>query len=379
VSEGPGPRLLIVANVSWFLVSHRLPVAVAAREAGYDVHVAAAPDETSAAIEAAGLTFHPIPLRRGAAGLAADLGTLRALAALYRRLRPALVLHVTMKPVVFGGVAARLAGVPHVIGAVAGMGSMFLAAGPAARARVSLVRRLLRFGAAVPGRWFIFQNDADLAEFAAQGIARPDRAVLIRGSGVDLRRFVPAPEPTGPPVVVLPARMLRDKGVVEFVEAARRLHARGVAARCALVGGADPDNPSAIPPAQLEAWQAEGAVEWWGHRTDMPVVHAQSHVTCLPSYREGMPKALLEAAACGRPIVTTDVPGCRDCVEPGVSGLLVPARDPAALADALEALLGDPARRAAMGRAARARAEREFGIESVVAATLDLFRRCLAA
>jgi glycosyltransferase involved in cell wall biosynthesis len=371
--------VLIVANVSWFVVSHRLPIAIGARDAGYDVHVAASPDETTRAFADARIPFHPIPLQRGAAGLRSDVATVRALTALYRTLRPALLHHVTMKPVLFGALAARAAGVRHVISAIAGVGSMFLADGPAARVRVGLVRRLLRAGTSGPGHWFIFQNEADRAEFAAHGIGAPERSVLIPGSGVDLERFRPSPEPAGVPLVVLPARMLGDKGVREFVEAARRLRAAGVAGRFALVGGHDPDNPSAIAVEQLEAWVREGAVEWWGHRADMPDVFRGCSVVCLPSYREGMPKALLEAAAAGRAIVTTDVPGCRDAIDPGGSGLLVPPRDATSLAAALRALLEDAPRREAMGCAGRVRAERDFGVEAVVRATLALYRRCLAA
>ena len=359
-------------------MSHRLPIAIGARDAGYDVHVAASPDETVATITAAGIPFHPISLRRGAAGPGADVATLRSLVALYRELRPTLVHHVTFKPVLFGALAARVAGVPHVVSAIAGVGSMFLASGAAARLRAGTVRQLLRAATSGPGHWFIFQNDADRAEFAALGIGRPDRTVLIPGSGVDLQRFQPSDEPPGLPLVVLPARMLRDKGVAEFVDAARQLRRAGVPARFALVGAQDPDNPSALTREELEAWVREGVVEWWGHRADMPDVYRACHVVCLPSYREGRPKALLEAAAAGRCIVTTDVPGCRECVEPGTSGLLVPPRDASALADALAVLLADPARRAAMGRAARRRAEREFGVEAVVEATLALYRRCLA-
>jgi glycosyltransferase involved in cell wall biosynthesis len=258
------------------------------------------------------------------------------------------------------------------------MGSMFLASGAAARFRASAVRQLLRAATSGRGHWFIFQNEADRAEFAARGIGHPDRTVLIPGSGVDLQRFQASAEPPGVPVVVLPARMLRDKGVAEFVDAARRLRRARVPARFALVGAQDPDNPSALSREELEAWVREGVVEWWGHRADMPEVYRGCHVVCLPSYREGRPKALLEAAAAGRCVVTTDVPGCRDCVEHGTSGLLVPPRDAGALADALTMLLADPARRAAMGREARLRAERDFGVEAVVDATLALYRRCLA-
>jgi glycosyltransferase involved in cell wall biosynthesis len=370
-------RILLVVNAAWFFVSHRLPVAVAARDAGFDVHVAASPDESVAQVEAAGLPFHPVPMRRGLASLSNDLAGLHALSRLYRRLRPALVHHVTIKPVLLGSIAARIAGVPRVLNAVAGLGSMFLATGAAGAARARLATAVLR-RARGTGHWYLFQNEADRADFIARGIAAPPRTLLLPGSGVDLVRFQPAPEPEGTPVVVLPARLLQDKGVTDFADAARRLRAAGVSVRCVLVGSLDPDNPTGLAKATIESWMEEGIVEWWGHRADMPVVLASAHVVCLPSYREGMPKALLEAAAAGRPIVATDVPGCRECVRPGETGLLVPVRDPVALATAIASLLDDPARRREMGRAGRALAEREFGVERVVAATLDAYRRCLA-
>jgi glycosyltransferase involved in cell wall biosynthesis len=205
------------------------------------------------------------------------------------------------------------------------------------------------------------------------------RSVLIRGSGVDLARYTPAPEPEGVPLVVLPARMLRDKGVEEFVAAARMLKQAGVNARFALVGDPDPENPAAISLAQLAAWREEGAVEYWGWRDDMATVFRQAHLVCLPSYREGLPKALIEAAACERALVTCDVPGCREVVSDGDNGLLVPARDSAALARALRRLIEDAGLRRALARRSRERAVAEFSLERVIADTLALYRALLAA
>jgi glycosyltransferase involved in cell wall biosynthesis len=200
---------------------------------------------------------------------------------------------------------------------------------------------------------------------------------LIRGSGVDVSRFTPAPEPDGTALVVLPARLLRDKGVIEYVEAARRLRADGVEARFALVGEPDPKHPAAISRADLERWQAEKVVEYWGWREDMVEVFQHCHLVCLPSYREGMPKALLEAAACGRAIVSCDVPGCREAVRDGDNGLLVPPRDSASLAAALKRLLQDAALRQRMARRSRERAVEEFSVEKVVADTLSVYQGCL--
>jgi glycosyltransferase involved in cell wall biosynthesis len=208
----------------------------------------------------------------------------------------------------------------------------------------------------------------------ASGIVSPERVRLIRGSGVDIERFAPTPEPVGMPVVMLPSRMLWDKGVGEFVESAQLLKSRGVVARFVLVGDSDPENPAAISVAQLESWRDSGVVEWWGRCEDMPQVLAQASIVCLPSYREGLPKALLEAAACSRPLVSCDVPGCREIVRHGENGLLVPLRDAMALAGAIEKLLGDPGLRAAMGKRGRSLVEAEFSESLVAAQTLAIYR-----
>jgi glycosyltransferase involved in cell wall biosynthesis len=225
------------------------------------------------------------------------------------------------------------------------------------------------------------QNDDDLRLLGEElGVDTNTGATLIRGAGVDLERYRPTPLPDTPdPVVLLPARMLRDKGIAEFIAAAGQVRARRPAARFVLVGGIDRDNPAAYAQGELEAAIAVTGVEWWGHRDDMRAVYAQAGIVCLPSYREGLPKALLEAAASGRPLVATDVPGCRDICRPGESGLLVPARDAAALAQAIETLLADDALRARLAAGARSLVEREFSSERVHAATLALYARLGAA
>jgi glycosyltransferase involved in cell wall biosynthesis len=285
---------------------------------------------------------------------------------LYRALRPDLVHHVALKPVIYGSIAARRAGVPAVVNAMAGLGYVFSSQDLKARLARPLVASALRALIEGPRARLILQNRDDAEHLGARN------PVIIPGSGVDLDAFAPSREPQGTPVVVLPARMLRDKGVVEFVEAARRLKQAGVAARFALVGAPDEENPARIPESQLRAWDAEGAVEWWGWREDMAAVFRESAVVCLPSWREGLPKALIEAAAAARPIVTCDVPGCRDVVAHGQNGLLVPPRDAQALAAALGKLLADPSLRNELGEAGRRRAER-FSTKRVVAQTLRLY------
>ncbi|RMD65445.1 MAG: glycosyltransferase family 1 protein [Alphaproteobacteria bacterium] len=374
------PRLLFTVNDAAFFVSHRLPIARAAAAAGYDVHVATAPGAAVSEIVSAGLIHHRVPLSRSGLNPGAEIRTFLALATLFRRLRPDLVHLVTIKPVIYGGLAARLTRCPAVVSAVPGLGSLFVARGVSAavlRAGATFAYRLAlghRHGRV------IFQNPDDRDWFIGRGLVKRDRWVLIKGSGVDMARFAPMPEPPeslGPPVVVLPARMLRDKGVAEFVAAARALRARGVAARFVLVGASDPGNPTAIPESDLRAWHAEGTVEWHGPAADMPAVLAGAHIVCLPSYREGLPKSLIEAAACARPIVATDVPGCREIARHGENALLVPPRDAAALAEALARLIAEPALRRRLGARGRAIAEAEFALDSVIDQTLALYRTLL--
>ncbi|MBX6392709.1 MAG: glycosyltransferase family 4 protein [Burkholderiales bacterium] len=366
-------RLLFLVTEDWYFVSHRLALAIAAKEAGFEVFVATRASEYTAAIRAQGIEVIPFAMARRGLN---PLGLLReafGLAQLYRRLRPDLVHHVALRPVVVGGLAARMAGVPHVVAALTGMGFLFTDG-----ARRHWARRVLE--KTLPwllGRGMtVVQNPTDRALLQKLGIASA-RIRLIPGSGVDVTTFRPlerAPNPV--PIVMLPARMLWDKGVGEFVVAARQLAGR---ARFVLVGGVDHGNPTAVPEAMLHAWVAEGVVEWWGHQPAMAEVLNQADVVCLPSYyREGMPKVLLEAMACAKPCVTTDSPGCRDCVRHHDNGLLVPARDEAALAAAIAWLLDHPAERQRMGACGRARALAEFAEERIVDETLALYRDVLS-
>lgn len=368
------PKLVFVVTEDWYFVSHRLPLAVAAREAGFDVTVLTRCSGAHRAIEAAGVGVMPFAMNRRGLN---PLGLLRetwALARIYRRLRPDIVHHVALRPVVVGGLAARLAGVPAVVSAVAGMGYLFTDARRVWLA--AIMRRLLRFVLA-RGR-VIVQNPDDFAALAALTGA-PSRIRLIPGAGVDVETFSPAAPPAGPVCIVLAARMLWDKGVGEFVAAAEMLASEGIEARFLLAGAPDPDNPAAVPEATLRSWHGRWGVEWIGHQADMAALYRSAHIACLPSYyREGLPKSLLEAAACGLPIVTTDAPGCREVVRDGVNGLLVPVRDAGALAAALRILIGDAALRRRMGEQSRLRAETEFGLEAVIAQTLAGYREVCA-
>ena len=311
-----------------------------------------------------------------------ELRTLFSLARLYRRLRPSLVHHVTIKPMLYGSLAARLAGRRRtaVVNAISGLGFAFSSRRRAAVLR-PLVKALYRLALRGPRGYVIFQNPDDLDRFVRMGLAREDRAVLVRGSGVDCSRFRATPEPAGDhPLVVLPSRLLWDKGVGVFAAAARAVRATDPAARFTLVGAPDRGNPTAVPVEKLESWAAEGIVEWWGHREDMPEVLSGASIVVLPTtYPEGVPKALLEAAASGRAIVATDVPGCREVVRHGVNGLLVPPGDAEALTGAVRTLLRSPGLRESFGRAGRGIAVNEFAEEIVAGQTMDLYRKLLGA
>ncbi len=370
-------RILFVVNNPSFFLSHRLPLGLAAKARGYEVHVATPPGASSAEITRHGLAFHPVPMERNSGRPWEELGTMEALRRLYVSVAPDLVHHVTIKPVLYGGLVARAVGVPAVVSAVSGLGTVFLAQGR----RAGLKRRaiLLAYRGALghPNARTIFQNLDDQAAFVDAGAVDPKNAVLIRGSGVDLSEFTPRPEPDeGRVTVLLPARMLWDKGVGEFVEAARRLASPRL--RFVLVGATDPGNLTSVTEADLARWQREGVVEWLGHRADMPEILSGAHVVCLPSYREGLPKALLEAAAAGRPIVTTDVAGCREVVRDGDNGLLVRPRDATSLAEAIGKLANDPALRAKMGARGREIAENEFSVEAVANETLAVYASLLS-
>jgi len=368
-------RLLFVVNDAGFFLSHRLPLAIGARKAGYEIHVATPPSHDARRIQDEGLTHHPISMQRGKASLLSELTSFASLYRLFRRIKPDIVHNVTIKPVLYGGIAARMTGVWATISAISGLGYVFISKGAMAGIRRTIIKKIYRNALGGRNSKVILQNPDDLEMLRQQKLLDEDDAVLIRGSGVDVGRFMPLREPEGVVVVTLASRMLWDKGVGEFVEAARMLLAGGVTAKFVLVGGVDESNPARIEEKQLSDWVDESVVEWWGHRDDMLKVFGKTHIVCLPSYREGLPKVLLEAAACGRPIVSTDVPGCREIAVHGENALLVPARDSHDLADALSRMIGDARLRSEMGKRGRKMVEEGFSVEKVVGDTLGLYQR----
>ncbi|MDF1586072.1 glycosyltransferase family 4 protein [Rhodospirillales bacterium YIM 152171] len=369
------PLMLFVVNDTEFFASHRLPLAIAARRQGYEVHLAAHPEGQLDLLARHAIVFHPLPVDRTGVNVWHELRLVLRLAALLRALRPRIVHCVTVKPVLYGGLLARLLRIEGYVAAVSGLGQVFLADGPATRVLCGVVRRLYKVALGHRNGRVIFQNPDDQAEFVSAGLVRKEQTVLIRGAGVEPQDFGNGLAPDdGRPMILLPARLLWAKGVGEFVAAARALKAGGCPARFVIAGAAPAHNRASVPEATLRAWHEEGSIEWLGHRGDMPALYAASTIVCLPSwYREGVPRCLIEAAACGRPIVTTTMPGCREICRDGENGLLVPPRDVAALTAALARLLGDRQLRLAMGRRGRLLVEREFSLGKVVAATLEIY------
>ena len=373
-------RLLFVVNIPRFFLSHRLPLALAARDAGYDVHIATSDADpvNLERIRDTGLPVHPIPLIQHGRRPIDELRTLVALVRLYRRLRPDILHHVTIKPLIYGGIAARLTGRRSVIAAMSGLGRAFQdAAGRPARPGLAL-RLALRSALPRDTTQLLFQNADDLAMFSRLGLIDTAQATLIRGSGVDLLHFPHVPEPLpndDGPVVLYAGRLMRQKGLLTFAEVAGRLS--GVA-RFHIAGYAESGSPDAVPVEQVEQWAAEGRVVWLGARDDMPALMASANIVVLPTiYGEGVPKVLIEAAASGRAIVTSDAPGCRDVCRDGINGLLTVPGDADALERAIRRLVDDAALRQRMGAAGRRIAEEHFSLDRVVRETLSLYERVL--
>jgi glycosyltransferase involved in cell wall biosynthesis len=372
----------MVVNHAGFFLSHRLPIAVAAREAGFDVHIATPRSKHVPRIEAAGLAWHEIQLSRSGLNPIHELQTIRSLWRLYRKVRPSIVHHVTSKPVLYGTRVARAARVPAVVNAISGLGHVFASDDKSLAHRA--LRRLINVGYRMslrhPRMRVIFQNADHRDAFLSRGYVRPEECVMIAGSGVDPATFIArdnAHAQTEPVRVVFASRMLYTKGLREFVDAARMLKNRGVNARFILVGEPDPDNLASASAGELQAWQDEGVVEYRGRSEEMPAVFRDADVVCLPSYSEGMPKVLIEAASCALPIVTTDIPGCRDVVRDDDNGLLVPLRDAEAVAAALARLIDDRALRERMGRRGRERVLSEFALPIVIKKTLDVYEQLI--
>jgi len=370
-------KIILSANTDWFLYNFRSSLADFLRERGFKVVFVSPPGKYSSSFTENRYDWIPWELGRQTIQPWRELPSIRQLTKIYREERPDLVHHHTIKPVLYGSLVTRLLGMDNVVNSITGRGYVFLSKETRARTLKYLIARMYRLAMRHDNYALIFENNTDREYFIQQGYAPLERTWLIPGIGVDPEKFHPEPEPTSTPLVLYSGRMLWDKGVGVLVEAARILQDQ-LDLRVALVGEPDPGNPASISQEQLAAWQGEGLVELWGWRADMPQVYAQSNLVVLPTmYGEGVPTVLLEAASCERATVTTDMPGCSDVTLHEKTGLVVPANDPQALANAIQSLINDPERRGRMGLAGRQLVLDKFSIDQVNEATLKVYHQVL--
>jgi glycosyltransferase involved in cell wall biosynthesis len=374
-------RLLFVVNTPSFFVSHRLSIAKKAKEIGCEIHVASVKEyEASLQIKNEGFFFHEINFSRKGKNPISELKTFVSLYRLFGDIKPDLVHLITIKPYLYGGVSAKLAGVSSVVSAVAGLGVLFSSSDLKYKLLRAFLFPLYCLAFGHKNQKVIFQNKDDRDVLLNWGVVANEQPVMIRGSGVDLNLCPYVSEPEGIPVISFAARLLIDKGVEVFAEASRILKERNIESRFWLIGEPDPGNANTVIEAQLKQWESEGLVELFGFRKDIPDLFSQSNIVTLPSfYGEGLPKVLVEAAACGRAVITTDHPGCRDAIESDETGLLVPIKDSVALADAIEYLIKNPDIRSKMGAAGRNLSEKEYDMEKIVASHMEIYKGLLNA
>jgi glycosyltransferase involved in cell wall biosynthesis len=379
-------KVILFANTEWYLYNFRQALAFALRDAGHDLLLVSPPGPYGQKLRDLGFRWVPAPMERKSLNPLRELALVRWLYRLIKDEQVDVVHCFTIKCAVYGSLSARLAsrapGLPARVNAVAGMGYVFTSDDIKARALRPVVRGLLKLALGGPGARLILQNPDDVALFERARLVDKAQVRLIPGSGVHCGRFAPrSPDaPASEPFrVVLPARLLWDKGLQEYVQAAQILKAEGRSIRFLLAGDPDPGNPAAVPEVTVRSWVDDGLLEWLGHVDDMPALFAGVDAVVLPSYREGLPKGLIEAAACALPLVTTDVPGCREVVSHEQDGLLVPVKDGPALARAIARLQDDPALRDRLGQAARAKALAEFDERIVVRRTLAVYAELMPA
>jgi len=368
-------KLLILVNTLSFFISHRLPIVEAALAKGFDIVIGYGElgNTGSKLLEQQGLKVKHIYIHRGGINPLKEIKTFFYIWKFFKKESPDIAHLITIRPYLYGGVISRLIGIKSLVSAVSGLGTLFISKDWKSRFLRLLVYPIYKLTFKHSNQKVIIQNKDDLKVLIKWGVLDPFKTKLIRGSGVRLENFKNLNEPDEIPTVCFASRLLRDKGVYEFVSAARLLKKRGVQAKFCLAGDLDTNNPSSLNLDDLNKIKQEACVVVLGFHNDIPTLYANSHIICLPSYREGLPKSLIEAAAASRAVVTTDVPGCRDVIIPNRTGLLVPVKDFKKLADAIQWLIEHPKERIGMGKAGREFAEKEFSIEKVIQEHLDIY------
>jgi len=371
-------KLHFVVNEDWAFISHFFERAIAAQSAGYNVRISAHCGEKKVVLEGAGFTLYPHEISRSGTNPLVEIRNLIALVKVFRKSQPDIIHLIALKPIVIGAIAARIYGKAQVVCAPIGMGYLFSSNDRKARFLQPVIRFLLRRLLNLKNTQVIIENDEDCQSLISKKFVKQSNIRVIKGAGVDLSLYKATPENLGTQVVTMFARVLRDKGVLDYVEAAKIVHREFPNAVFQLVGDCDPGNPTSFTESEVRSWESAGSITWCGYRTDVPELLAASNIVCLPSYREGLPKTLIEACAAQRAIVATDVTGCREVVAHGSNGLLVPVRNPERLAEAISQLLGDPVQRTAFAKNGRTRAENEFASSIVIERTLAVYKKVLS-
>lgn len=371
-------KILFLYNTDWFFWNYRYALADALVKVGFEVILIAPVPNRSAEFSEKGIRVIPWNLSRQSMNPFREFMSFLQIYKIYSEEHPDIVHHEAMKPIIYGGIAARLENRIPSANTICGLGSIFTRATTKLKFLRFFLLRFLAIAFGSKDSHVIFMNEDNRDLLLGYRTVRPERLSVVHGSGVPVDKFTVKPEPEGVPIVLLPSRMLWEKGISEFVSAAKDLKEKGVLARFVLAGAPDSHNPGCVPERQLEEWERSGVVEWWRHRNDMPAVYSQATLICLPSYYgEGLPNVLVEAGASGRPVITTTMPGCRQAVADGLNGLLVPPRDSVALSVAIEKILGDPQLRKRLGAAGRERAVREFSQEVIVKQMIEIFQSLL--
>jgi len=371
-------RILFVFTEDWAFLSLFLDRAVAAKDAGYEVGVVVHCNKYEQKIKDYGLQVFPHNISRSGTNPLREISSILQMVKTFRSFRPTIIHLAALKPILIGSLASLFFPKSKIVNAPVGMGYIFSSSDRKARLLRPILRLVLRFVLGRKRTLTIIENSDDLQTLVDGKFVKKSQIILIRGTGVKLEDFIPTPEPAGQRVVLLVARMLRDKGVVEFVESARIIKRSHPDVNFWLVGDTDSGNPTSLSGEQIRAWESEGLVSWFGYREDVPQLLQQCHIVCLPSYREGFGKVLIEAGAAQRAVVTTNVPGCRESIENGCNGLLVEPRDSVALATALITLIDNEEMRTAMAAEGRHRVETQFSSDIINAQTLAVYKQVLS-
>ena len=371
-------KLHFVVNEDWAFISHFYERAVASKSAGYNVGISAHLGDKRSILENAGFTLYPHHISRSGTNPLVEIRNLFAMVKVFRTSKPDIIHLIALKPIVIGAIAARIYGKAQVVCAPIGMGYLFSSSDRKARFLQPVIRFMLRRILNLRNTQVIIENDEDSASLVSGKFVKKANIQVIKGAGVDLDSYQATPENLDTQVVTMFARILQDKGVLDFVAAANIVHSQFPKAVFQLVGDCDPGNPTSFSENEVHSWESAGSIRWLGYRNDVPALLAASNIVCLPSYREGLPKTLIEACAAQRAIVATDVTGCREVVNHGSNGLLVPVRNPELLAAAISQLLGDQVQRTTFAKNGRLRAENEFASPIVIEQTLAVYKKVMS-